>query len=665
MLHFRYIVATIVFALLALSAQAGLVPDTSWVIKSPNGKLMTTVSLRGGQTCVQVRQEGNDLMHPSPVSITLADAKKGKVKLTAGQGIKKLPQVRIDTLLTDRANLLGKQAHVTGKATRLTLDFGNYDLVALAADDGAAYRFVTRVKGQVRVNQEQCDLTLPRNCTLWYQLVKTYNSSFEEPYAHKPLGQVEQGILMAPQLLMVTANSKGRMLVSDQDVEDYPGLYWELEGNVLKSHYAARPKTEVLAKNGSRLQVGEREDFLALTSGTRAFPWKMMVVSRDDKGLLATNWPAQLAPESRIADASWIKPGKAVWDWWNPTDRKEVSDKTYEAYIDFASRNHWEYVLIDAGWTKQQQPLDLLQANIDVAHLVKYGAERGVGLILWADYAPLSQHLEEVVSHYAQLGVKGFKIDHMSRNDQKVVDFMWQAAKVCAEHKMVLDFHGTMPPAGLQCAWPNVLSFEAVRGLEYMKKPRKALATDQLTYECTFPFLRQVAGPADYTPGAMRNSVKGGFSVNVKEPMSLGTRARQVAEQVVFESPLTVLCDAPSAYEAPGNKACLDFMSQIPTTWDETRVLKATMGSLIVVARRKGDAWWVAGITNWQARNGFLVTLEFAKGRHVTILSDGKDADRNASDYRIDEMELGDPETTKNTLQLDLKPGGGFVAVVR
>ena len=668
-MRFKHSILAFIALLCLGNATAGVAPDTSWTIKSPNGKLFTTLSLKGGNTCVQVRQEGNDMMYASPVSLTLADAKKGKLKLVAGEGVKRLPRVTIDTLRTDRATPLGRQARVTTKATRITLNFGDYDLIGLAANDGAAYRFVTRVKGQVQVTAEKCDLALPRDCSLWYQLVETYVSSFEGHYKHQPLPKVEQGILMAPQLLMTLANGKGRMLLSDYDVQDYPGLYWELNGNVLSSRYAAYPKQEVEAKNGSRLQVAERESYIALTQGTRAFPWKMMVVSRDDKGLLSTTLPVQLAPDSQISDPSWIKPGKASWEWWNASNLTGANfttgsnDSTYMAYIDFAGRNHLQYVLIDAGWTAKEQPINLLKTNIDVERLVRYGAERGVGIILWADYAPFSKQMEQVVSHYAQLGVKGFKIDHMNRNDQKVVSFMWQAAQACAEHHMILDFHGTMPPTGLHYAWPNVLSFEAVHGLEYMKSEKSK--TYQPNYDCTFPFIRQVVGPVDYTPGAMRNSIRGQFQPVSSQPMSQGTRAHQVAAYVVFESPLSMLCDAPSAYETPYNKPCLDFMSQIPTTWDETRVLKANIGSLIVVARRKGTTWWVAGITNWAARTDFLVTLEFAQGRHLTILSDGKNADRDASDYRIDEMELDDPKTTKNTLQLDMKPGGGFVAVVR
>jgi alpha-glucosidase len=285
--------------------------------------------------------------------------------------------------------------------------------------------------------------------------------------------------------------------------------------------------------------------------------------------------------------------------------------------------------------------------------LVEYARQRNVGIVLWADYHPFDQNMEAVVSTYSKMGIKGFKIDHINRNDQKAIDFAWRAASMCAKYHMIIDFHGVFPPNGLQFTYPNVLNFEAVLGLETVKWTKKY---DGVTHECTVPFIRQVVGPIDYTQGAMRNATQSNYAPCNSSPMSQGTRCRQLAEYVIFESPFNMLCDSPTNYEV--NQPCTDFIAKVPTVWDETRVLSARVGEYVIEARRKGGVWYIGGITNWTPRD-ITLDLSFIKAGKIVLYRDGVNADRNAEDYCVENLPFN------GSLKVHLAPGGGFAGIIK
>lgn len=406
--------------------------------------------------------------------------------------------------------------------------------------------------------------------------------------------------------------------------------------------------------------VEKRENFIAKVDGPRTFPWRMAIVTTDDKDLAASSMTYLLSSPSRIGDLSWIKPGKVAWEWWSDWNLDGVdfvtgvNNDTYKAYIDFAAAHQLEYVILDEGWAVNLQA-DLMQVvkDINLKELVDYAAARNVGIILWAGYYAFDRDMENLCRYYAELGVKGFKVDFMDRDDQEMVAFNYRAAETCAKYKLLLDLHGMYKPSGLNRTYPNVLNFEGVHGLENMKWSPESV--DQVKYDVTIPFIRQVAGPIDYTQGAMRNAVKGSYFPCNSEPMSQGTRCRQLALYVIFESPLNMLCDTPGNYER--EVECTDFITGIPTVWDETHILDAKLGEYIVTARRKGDSWYIGGITDGVARNLEIDCYFLGDKDYVgDLFKDGMNAHRIGKDFKRESVRLN----KRDKLKIHLAPGGGF-----
>jgi alpha-glucosidase len=492
-----------------------------------------------------------------------------------------------------------------------------------------------------------------------------YSSSFENVYTTDRLSKLnKQRLMFLP--LVVEAADGVKLCLTESDLENYPGLYLTTaEGdNRLTGRFAPYPKREEQGgHNRLQMVVREREPFIAKVDKPRAFPWRMAIVTTTDKELAASNLTYLLAAPSRLADTSWIRPGKVAWDWWNDWNIygvnfvSGINNDTYKAYIDFASAKGIEYVILDEGWAVNLQA-DLMQVvpDINLKELVDYGAERHVGIILWAGYYAFERDMENVCRHYAEMGVKGFKVDFMDRDDQEMAAFNYRAAAMAAKYKLLLDLHGTHMPAGLNRTYPNVLNFEGVAGLEQLKW---APATrNQVEYDVMLPFLRQVAGPMDYTQGAMRNASKGNYYPSNSEPMSQGTRCHQLGLYMVFDSPFSMLCDSPTNYER--EPECTAFIAEVPTVWDETRVLDGKMGEYIVTARRKGDTWYVGGITNWTPRDLELDCSFLAPGRtyKATLFADGVNAHRKGIDYKRTEFDVKQDGSLK--LKLHLAPGGGF-----
>ena len=328
-----------------------------------------------------------------------------------------------------------------------------------------------------------------------------------------------------------------------------------------------------------------------------------------------------------------------------------VNNRTYQYYIDFAAKHGIEYVILDEGWAVNKKA-DLMQVvlEIDLPMLVKYAADRGVDIVLWAGYKAFERDMENVCRHYSEMGVKGFKIDFMDRCDQKMMAFLEKAAATCAKYRLFCDFHGAPVPNGMTYTYPNVLNFEAVAGQEQVKWS-KLKKFDQVRHETLLPFIRQVVGPMDYTQGAMRNATKKSYYPCNSQPMSQGTRCRQLALYLIFDSPFNMLCDTPTNYEA--EPECLDFISKVPVVWDERRVLSAKIGEYVIEACRKGGTWYVGGITNWEARTVSL-DLSFIEGKQMELFVDGINAHRHAEDYK---KTVG---TVPATLTIHLAPGGGF-----
>jgi alpha-glucosidase len=533
-------------------------------------------------------------------------------------------------------------------------------------NDAVAYRFFTKKKGEILVKHEEANFNFTDDHRaflpyMWdYRGGKIFNSSFEALYREIAISHFSSDSLAFLPVLVDVGNNR-KVVILEADLEDYPGMY--LDVNQTRKGfigvYAPYPLEAELGGYGGINDIPtKRADYIAKTNGPRNFPWRAIAISQSDKELLNNDIVQKLAAPPRIADLSWIKPGQVAWDWWNNWNISHVDFKagintpTYKYYIDFAAANKIPYIIMDGGWS---EALDLtkIAPAIDLQEILDYGKQKGVDVILWASWYAVTQQMDTVFPFYAKMGVKGFKIDFVDRDDQKAVASLYEIARKAAEYHLLVDYHGVFKPTGLQRTYPNVIGYEGVKGLENYKWA----VEDQPRYAVSIPYIRMVAGPMDYTPGAMRNAVRANFRPINDNPMSQGTRCNQLAMYVVFEAPLQMLADNPTTYMK--EQECTDFITRVPTTFDETVPLDGKVGEYVALARKKGDTWYVGAMTNWDARN---LTLDFSfLGDGVyqaTVFKDGVNADRDATDYKREMMRI----SAGDKLNIQLAPGGGWAA---
>lgn len=643
--------------------------DVNYRVTSPDGHISATVMV-GEDIRYSVSRNEQTLIAPSTISMNLSDG------TVFGQNDKVRKTVR--TSFDERFSTVAyKKAEVRDNYNQILLNFKEFSLIFRAYDDGVAYRFVSNLdkKKTYEVISEQAEFNFGEDRQAFIPYVNSgaktvegqYFNSFENTYTVQNLSQWRKDRL-AFLPLVVAADEGVKILITEADLTNYPGMHViGTEGsNSLKGTFAPYPK--VIEQGGhNRLQgmVVERENFIAKASGDEVFPWRVIMVSTSDSQLAVNDMVWKLSPKQDAGtDYGWVKPGKVAWDWWNDWNlygvdfKAGINNETYKYYIDFASAHGIAYVILDEGWAVNLQA-DLFQVipEIDIQELVDYGKERGVGIILWAGYWAFNRDMEKVCRHYSEMGVKGFKVDFMDRDDQLMVNFHARAAETAARYDLMLDFHGTYKPTGLSRRWPNVVNYEGVHGLEQMKwKPKEC---DQVTYDVTVPFIRMAAGPMDYTQGAMRNASKSNYRPVYNEPMSQGTRCRQLAEYVVFDSPLNMLCDSPSNYIAEAE--CTEFIAACPETWDESLGVNGEIGKYITIARRSGDAWYVGALTNWDERDITLDLSFLGEGEwSLDIFQDGPNAEKAARDYVHTTATV--PADRKITAHL--APGGGWAAKI-
>ncbi|MFV0312896.1 MAG: glycoside hydrolase family 97 protein [Dysgonomonas sp.] len=635
-----------------------------FTLKSPNGKLETSISV-GKTVEYSVSHEGDIMLSRSPVSITLADGSAFGINARLSGSSEKAVNQTIDASVY-------KRNKIADNYNELTLKFkGDYNIIFRAYNDGIAYRFVSTSKKPFIIENEQAEFNFPADQKVFVAyankpettpLEGQFSNSFEQPYHNIALSAWNKKRLGISPLVVEGAKGK-KVCITEADLMDYPGmfLYPAETANGLKGVFAPYPKdTRQGGHNELQILVDSRESFIAKSDGLTNFPWRVIIVAEKDSELADSDMVYKLATPSQ-GDYSWVKPGKVAWDWWNDWNlygvdfRAGINNETYKYYIDFASKYGIEYVILDEGWAVNKKA-DLFQVipEINLPELVSYAKAKNVDLILWAGYHAFDRDLEKVCKHYSEMGIKGFKVDFMDRDDQIMVDFHRRAAEMGAKYKVLIDFHGTYKPTGLQRTYPNVINFEGVNGLEQLKWSGPEL--DQVTYDVTIPFIRQVAGPMDYTQGAMRNATKGNYRNVYNEAMSQGTRCRQLAGYIIFESPLNMLCDSPSNYMS--EQECTEFIAAVPTVWDNTISLDGEIGKYVSVARQKDNTWYVGAMTNWDARNMQLDLSFLGEGNFKgEVFKDGINADRAARDYKKETIDI----PANKQLQVSMAPGGGYV----
>ena len=657
------LITTLAAALIAVTAFAA--PKT-YELKSPDGKLSVSVNAGEG-IFYTLSHEGDLLLDKSQISMATVQG-----DLFGGvQPVKKVTRRSVSQTLP---TVLYKKAQVKDEFNEMTLKFKKFSLVFRAYDEGMAYRFVSHLTGAYEVEHEFANFNFAEDWNMWAAYVcqhtqtleSQYYNSFENRYEYTPLSAWNKDRL-AFLPLMVDGPKGKKIVVTESDLMNYPGMYlYNSDADaVLEARFAPYPKeVKQGGHNNLQMEVQKREPYIAEYEGAVEFPWRIVAVSENDVQMTDNDLVYRLATPAADMDWSWVKPGKVAWDWWNDWNlygvdfRAGINNETYKYYIDFASEHGIEYVILDEGWAVNKKA-DLFQVvpEIDLEMLAKYASEHNVGLILWAGYWAFERDMEKVCEHYSKMGIKGFKVDFMDRDDQVMVDFHRRAAEMAAKYGMMLDFHGTYKPTGLHRTYPNVVNYEGVHGLEQMKW--SAASVDQVTYDVTVPYIRMMAGPMDYTQGAMRNATRKNYHPVNSEAMSQGTRCRQLAEYVIFDSPLNMLCDSPSNYMK--EKECTDFIATVPEVWDETLGLDGKVGEYITMARRYGSDWYVGAMTDWSARE-LTIDLSFLpEGSYVVELyRDGVNADRAACDYKKEVMDL--PADRKITVKM--APGGGWAAKI-
>jgi alpha-glucosidase len=623
-------------------------------VTSPDGNLSITIATDERLT-YSISFIGREIIAPSTFSMTLESGPT----LGAHPKVKLKDQRNVDETITPVVP--EKRSTIRDNYSELSLTFeSGWGLDVRAYDDGVAYRFRTSLPEKLTIADEHFEARFNKDHEVYFPTEESFLTHSERIYEHVPLSSIPTQ-KMASMPVLVMFEDGPRVAITESDLRDYPGMYLVgTSGTKLRNRFPAYPLEEEQTRDRT-VKVVERADWIARTDGKRTFPWRVFVITPDDAGLVESTLVYQLAPSCRLEDTDWIRPGKVAWDWWNAINLhgvdfpSGVNTESYKYYIDFAADHGIEYVILDEGWYELGD-LFAINPDMDMDALLAYAEDRGVGLILWVVWKTLDDQFLPAMDQFEKWKVAGLKVDFMQRDDQPIVNYYWKVAEESAKRHFLVDFHGSYKPAGLRRAYPNVLTREGVLGLEHVKWSKQPTPE----HNVTLPFIRMLAGPMDYTPGAMLNAQEKNFHHVFDRPMSMGTRTHQLAMYVVFESPLQMLADSPSHYLQ--EKESLGFLSAVPTVWDETKVLAAKVSDYIAVARRHGNEWYVGAMTDWTARELTLDLSFLGEGEHsAEIFEDGINADRNARDYRRREKTLS--RTTELTIHL--APGGGWAARIR
>lgn len=632
-----------------------------YVLTSPDGKITTTIQSDLGKTLYSVTFDGRQVIAPSAIGMSFST---GTHFLMGNPAVASVKKSSGDEIIPTP---LYRSREIKAAWNELNILFKDKSGVIFRVyNEGVAYRFYTAFSkpGTLYITGELAEVNFEKDYPAWISYSPTPANplcmSFQNYYTHHKLSEFpKENLAFSP--LTVDLGDGLKATLTESDLKGYPGMFFQhatpQAGTGISGTFAAYPKEFQIHPRRCQKKVTGREKHIAVSNGNREYPWRVIAITSDDRQLPDNPLVYALAQPNAIGETSWIKPGKIAWDWWNDwgisgVDFKVgINNRTYQYFIDFAASNGIEYVVLDEGWSEPGKG-DVMTSipDINVKELVEYGKSKNVGIILWVVLNVLDDKLEEACAHYAALGVKGFKVDFLDRDDQEGVEMVRRVAAAAARHKLLIDLHGSYKPAGLNRTYPNIINIEGVFGLEELKWSKP----DMPLYDVTMPFIRMMSGPVDYTQGAMRNATQKEFRDIYTAPMSQGTRAHQVATYVVFDAPLVTLCDSPTAYLA--NQPTLNFITSLPVVFDETRILQGELGEYIVTARRVGDNWYIGGLTNWTPRD-LEIPLDFLSGDYQgEIFADGMNAAKVAQDYQITQQ----PANAQTVLKLHLASGGGF-----
>lgn len=631
--------------------------EKKYVLSSPDGTLKVEISA-GNELAYQVMHGNDTILSHSNIALVLEDGTiVGKTPRITGERRKKIK----DNIESPFYRF--KEFVATGNELDLKLK-GGFGIIFRAYNEGVAYRFYTTQSSDIIIKEEQAEFNFKEDYTAYLPYTtndkKPMAMAYQNVYDITPLSKAQPKLAFFP--VTVDCGSV-KLTLLESDLEAYPGMFVQSQQGKygLKGVFAPYPAKTDFYPWRKQEYVTETTDFISRSRGSRSYPWRVLAITEKDTDMPVNNLVYALASPNRIGDTSWIKTGKVAWDWWNDWNLKGVLFKaginmdTYKYYIDFASRNGLEFIVLDEGWYAPKSG-DMLTVipELDLPELIAYGKSKGVEIVLWTVFNVLDSQLEAACKKYADMGIKGFKVDFLDRDDQTAVEMVYRIAEMTARYKLTLDLHGIYKPTGINRTYPHIINFESVFGMEEVKWTD--IKNNMPLYDVTFPYIRMMAGPVDYTPGAMRNATKADWRAMYYTPASMGTRCHQLAAYIVHDSPFTMLCDAPTNYL--NEQECVDFIASLPVEVDSTFIASGELGKYIVTVRKKDVNWYIGGMTNWDERD---VQLDFSflpEGMSYTavLFKDGVNANKQAEDYRKETIRID----KDSRLTLHLASGGGF-----
>ena len=631
--------------------------EKKYVLSSPDGTLKVEISA-GNELAYQVMHGNDTILSHSNIGLVLENGTiVGKTPRITGERRRKIK----DNIESPFYRF--KEFVATGNELDLKLK-GGFGIIFRAYNEGVAYRFYTTQSSDIIIKEEQAEFNFKEDYTAYLPYTtndkKPMAMAYQNVYDITPLSKAQPKLAFLP--VTVDCGSV-KLTLLESDLEAYPGMFVQSQQGKcgLKGVFAPYPAKTDFYPWRKQEYVTETTDFISRSRGSRSYPWRVLAITEKDTDMPVNNLVYALASPNRIGDTSWIKTGKVAWDWWNDWNLKGVPFKaginmdTYKYYIDFASRNGLEFIVLDEGWYAPKSG-DMLTVipELDLPELIAYGKSKGVEIVLWTVFNVLDSQLEAACKKYADMGIKGFKVDFLDRDDQTAVEMVYRIAEMTARYKLTLDLHGIYKPTGINRTYPHIINFESVFGMEEVKWTD--IKNNMPLYDVTFPYIRMMAGPVDYTPGAMRNATKADWRAMYYTPASMGTRCHQLAAYIVHDSPFTMLCDAPTNYL--NEQECVDFMASLPVEVDSTFIASGELGKYIVTVRKKDVNWYIGGMTNWDERD---VQLDFSflpEGMSYTavLFKDGVNANKQAEDYRKETIRID----KDSRLTLHLASGGGF-----
>ena len=647
-----------ILSLLLLIGNASLAAkEKKYVLSSPDGTLKMEISA-GNELAYQVMHGNDTILSHSNIGLVLENGTiVGKTPRITGERRRKIK----DNIESPFYRF--KEFVATGNELDLKLK-GGFGIIFRAYNEGVAYRFYTTQSSDIIIKEEQAEFNFKEDYTAYLPYTtndkKPMAMAYQNVYDITPLSKAQPKLAFLP--VTVDCGSV-KLTLLESDLEAYPGMFVQSQQGKygLKGVFAPYPAKTDFYPWRKQEYVTETTDFISRSRGSRSYPWRVLAITEKDTDMPVNNLVYALASPNRIGDTSWIKTGKVAWDWWNDWNLKGVPFKaginmdTYKYYIDFASRNGLEFIVLDEGWYAPKSG-DMLTVipELDLPELIAYGKSKGVEIVLWTVFNVLDSQLEAACKKYADMGIKGFKVDFLDRDDQTAVEMVYRIAEMTARYKLTLDLHGIYKPTGINRIYPHIINFESVFGMEEVKWTD--IKNNMPLYDVTFPYIRMMAGPVDYTPGAMRNATKADWRAMYYTPASMGTRCHQLAAYIVHDSPFTMLCDAPTNYL--NEQECVDFIASLPVEVDSTFIASGELGKYIVTVRKKDVNWYIGGMTNWDERD---VQLDFSflpEGVSYTavLFKDGVNANKQAEDYRKETIRID----KDSRLTLHLASGGGF-----